>query len=282
MTMAIFFVLLISIIASADSQKWKQIPGGLKQITASVNYLWGVNLADMIYMCPQPCTKGNWRNIDGRLSKIDASDMEIWGTNSGNRIYRRSINAAGPWVLVGGRGIDVSASGNGYVFLIGTDRLLYKCQKPCTRNWVRVNGKNNLKEVDAGYSQVYVVDNSNKVYSRPIDCSGSWGNVGTMSSITVGANYLYGAKENKVYRCKLPCSDARSWEKMSVNGANNIVQIEASVNSLVAVNSRYEIFRIPLTISVSAQPKVQQVQQQPSMGNEEMKGMLKNLKGMKF
>ena len=79
-------VLIIGAALSTVNGDWERINGGLKHVTASVNYLWGVNSADNIYRCSRPCTGSNWIRVPGGLKQIDASDEEVWGVNSANQI----------------------------------------------------------------------------------------------------------------------------------------------------------------------------------------------------
>ena len=60
---------------------WARINGALTHVTASVNYLWGVNSADQIWRCERPCTGSNWVQVDGALIQVDADDHEVWGVS---------------------------------------------------------------------------------------------------------------------------------------------------------------------------------------------------------
>ena len=102
MKMSFISVLLIICCSCVTfSHQWTEISGGLKHISSSVNYLWGVDSNDKIYRCTRPCT-GNWDNIPGLLMQVDVSDIEVWGVNSANHIFKRSIDGAGSWVKIGG------------------------------------------------------------------------------------------------------------------------------------------------------------------------------------
>ena len=75
---------------------WNVIPGRLNLITASMNYLWGVNHQESIYMCAKPCT-GVWRGFAGGLKQIDAGDDEVWGVNNIDQIFKRPVDG----ILIG-------------------------------------------------------------------------------------------------------------------------------------------------------------------------------------
>jgi hypothetical protein len=49
MSKGLHFLLLCSSLSALAYGNWQRIPGGLTHITASVNYLWGVNRAHHIF-----------------------------------------------------------------------------------------------------------------------------------------------------------------------------------------------------------------------------------------
>ena len=120
-------ILLLVFISSISGHEWTEIPGGLKDITGSPNYLWGVDSGDAIYRCAQPCT-GNWAKIPGGLRQVDANDYKVWGTTSSKAIYKLSVDGSGSWVKVPGTSSHVSASGNGHMWCIGGSRCPWRCK----------------------------------------------------------------------------------------------------------------------------------------------------------
>ena len=122
--------LMLLVIPAVLADDWTEIPGGLVNIGSSVNYLWGVNSNDDIYICTRPCT-GSWTHIAGKLVQVDPSDNELWGTNSAQNIFKRSVDASGSWIGVSGKLKQVSGSGNGYVWGLKSTGHIYKCKKPC-------------------------------------------------------------------------------------------------------------------------------------------------------
>ena len=72
-------LLLLSVVLSPAFGQWQQINTGLKHVTASVNYVLGVNSAKSIYKCVKPCTGSNLVHIAGGLKQIDAGNEEVWG-----------------------------------------------------------------------------------------------------------------------------------------------------------------------------------------------------------
>ena len=255
-TNTLIAVLVLSLFCSVSHclHRFSQIPtavGRIKHVTASINYLWALDVNDKIYMCPQPCRSGKWKRIGGGLSQIDAGDTEVYGVNRNRYIYKRNVDGSGGWKRIAGRGLDISASGNGYVYVIGIYSRLHKCKKPCTGAWTLVDRYKRYKQVDAGYHQVYVVlRGNNRVLYKPVDGKGRWRSAGTMNSITVGGGYLYGVRSKRIYRCRLPCRG--HWKAVRANlclHRMGIREVEASVNSLVAVSSDYHLYKVPLTIT---------------------------------
>ena len=59
---------------------WEHIPGKLKHVSISKNFLWGVDANDDIYMRPYPIsTSSPWKYMGGKLSQVDCNDYEVWG-----------------------------------------------------------------------------------------------------------------------------------------------------------------------------------------------------------
>ena len=103
--------------SSSIGQLWQQIPGKLKHVSISKNYIWGVNSADHIYMRGFPIVDGSeWKKIDGGLTQLDTNEYEVWGVNARGGIYRRPIDGSGAWQYVGGVLKYVFASGHGWIW----------------------------------------------------------------------------------------------------------------------------------------------------------------------
>ena len=118
-------LLLLSAVLSPALGQWQQINGRLKHVTASINYVWGVNSANKIYKCVQPCN-GAWTLVAGLLKQIDAGDEEVWGVNANDYIYKRPVDGSGNgWQLIPGRLKHVSASGNGYIWGVNSNDQIY-------------------------------------------------------------------------------------------------------------------------------------------------------------
>lgn len=121
---------------------WKQIPGGLKQISTSGNnaWIWGVNSGDAIWRCKKPCdyTSSNkkWWSPGGRLKQISVGDDEVWGVNSNNNIYKINPEGKNGWKYVRGSLKQVINSGKGWVWGINGGGDVFRCKKPCNGSWI--------------------------------------------------------------------------------------------------------------------------------------------------
>lgn len=217
---------------------WETIPFGLVQVTASANYLWGVNEHDEIFVCTRPCT--SWTKVPGALVQVDADDQEVWGVNGADEIYKRPVDGSGGgWKKVPGLLKHVSASGNGYVWGVNGAQDIWKCKKPCSGAWVKVAGK--LKQVDGGEGYVYGVNAAGAVFARPIDGRPpGWRNIpGKLKHITAsGQREVFGVDDNDlIWRCKKPCIG--DWEH--VEGL--LVQCDGTYDAVFGVNSAKQIWR---------------------------------------
>ena len=60
----------------------------MTQVSAGLNYIWGVNQDMDIFMCKRPCT-GDWNEMYGKLVQLDVDDHQVWGVNENDGIYVR-------------------------------------------------------------------------------------------------------------------------------------------------------------------------------------------------
>ena len=233
--------LMFLLATGALGSEWIKIPGSLKHITASINYLWGVNSNDDIFMCARPCT-GGWVQIPGKLKQIDAGDMEVWGVTSNDDIFKRAVDGSGIWQHVGGKLRQVSASGNGYIWGVNLEKKAYKCKKPCKGHWEFV--ADFKKQADGGFVYVYAIGTNSLIYHRAIDGSGFWSRIpGNLKWITSsGIDELFGVNSaDEIWRCKEPCGG--EWKRIS--GGKK--QVDAAVDVLVGVNKDNNIWKMPLS-----------------------------------
>ena len=229
----------------AQDSPWTKIPGSLKQVSASMNYLWGVNITGEIYMCARPCN-GGWIQVPGKLKQVDIDEMEVWGVTSTNDIYKRPVDGSGEWVPVVGSLTHVSASGNGYIWGVNEDAVseiynVFKCKKPCAGDWEEVGGK--LRQIDGGFAYVYAINDVNKIFRTEVVGSVIWHYIpGTMNYITgSGRNEVFAVNSaNEIYSCKKPCEG--EWKQID----GSLKQIDAAVDAVFGVNRNDEIFGMKL------------------------------------
>ena len=112
---ATLFLILGCYLSLASGQGWTQIPRGLVQVSGNLNYIWGRDKGNKIYLCPRPCT-GAWKSIDGALTQLDVDDEFVWGVNGNQDIWVRHVDGSRAWKGIPGKLIHVSPSGNGYVW----------------------------------------------------------------------------------------------------------------------------------------------------------------------
>ena len=240
-----FLLVVLVLFTPSSCLRLVKIPGGLKHVSGSINYLWGVNAEDKVFRCNRPCL-GSWVHVEGSLKQIDVGEDEIWGVNSNDAVFKRAADGSGKWQYINSQKLKhVSASGNGYIWGVNSADQIYKCKKPCSGSWVLVPG--GLKQIDGGQEYVYGVDKSNNVFSMPVDGSEDvWRQIpGAMHYITASETddiFAIGASKSNIYRCKKPCIG--EWEWMS----GSLVQCDATFGALIGVDSHNTIYKHRLPV----------------------------------
>ena len=147
----------------------------------------------------------SWTHIPGWLSHVSGSLTYIWGVNS-----RRDT---------------------------------FTCHRPCNgSNWQYIPGSA-LVQVDVDDADVWGVDGSDHIFTRPIDASGSWQQVpGQLIHVSASGNgYIWGVNRcNEIFKCKKPCTG--SW--IIVDGS--LKQIDGGQNAVYGVNGADEIYTRPV------------------------------------
>ena len=245
MSHAGIIVLLLTLCCYANKvsgyQGWTQIPRGLVQVSGNLNYIWGLDKENKIYLCPRPCT-GAWKEIDGLLVQLDVDDEFVWGVNKNDDIFVQPVDGSGSWKHIPGKLIHVSASGNGYVW--GTNRAnnIFKCKKPCNGGWQRVAG--GLKMIDGGEREVCGVNAGKSLFCRPVDGSGEWRLVssGFQHVTTSGPYDIFGINtKNEIFRCRKPCIG--QWIQVGHDKINGLTKCDATANALFGIDSGESIWR---------------------------------------
>ena len=235
--------LLVIVTTFTSGQEYTHLPGKLKWVSGNLNYVWGTTRNGDVFMSERP-VRGQWQNL-GRLVQVDVDDTHMWGVNSDDDIYVRQVGGSCGVSKIPGKLVQVSASGNGYIWGVNRNYQIFKCKKPCTGDWVRVPG--NAKQVDGGQIEVYGVSDVNTVFSYPVNGEGPMRNIQTpydMKHISASAPHHVFAvdTQDRIYRCRKPCIG--NWEKLS----GRLSQIDGASNAVFGVNSGDDIFRhdIPL------------------------------------
>lgn len=134
----------------------------------------------------------------------------------------------------------VSTSVN-HIWGINADQEIFKCDRPCTGNWVKISGS--LTQLDVGDEEVWGVNSDYLIYKRPADGSGDWVNVkGGLKHVSASGNgYIWGVNYyDQIYKCKKPCNG--DW--IGVDG--RLKQIDGGHNYVYGVNSGDSIYTRPI------------------------------------
>ena len=217
----------------------------MTQVSAGLNYIWGVNQDMDIFMCKRPCT-GDWNEMYGKLVQLDVDDHQVWGVNENDGIYVRPVDGSGRWKGIDGKLIHVSASGNGYIWGTNRDNYVYKCKKPCSGDWIRVDGR--LKQIDGGQREVCGINRRNRIFCRPVDGSGEWRQVpGEANKVSASGHYDLFAigTDDSMYRCRKPCIG--QWIELRLT-RRPISTCDATVDGLFAVDTSQSVWRQDLPL----------------------------------
>ena len=231
---------IMAFTALVSGQGFIHIPGKLVHVSGGLNYVWGVNRADDIFVCQRPCTGSNWQHIPGKLVQVDVDDTEVWGVNVNDDIFKRPIDGSGSWQQVPGKLVHVTASGNGYIWGVNVNGAIFNCKKPCSGQWTHIGA--GLSQIDGGDREVYGVNFAEGVFTGPVDGSETWRYIpGGFKQITAGGVYDVFAVDgsDNIYRCRKPCVG----EWIQLDPGAKLAQCDATVNALFGINSNDDIFR---------------------------------------
>ena len=239
----ILMVMGVTCHSCVDGQGWTQIPRGLVQVSGNLNYIWGLDKENKIYLCPRPCT-GAWKIIDGALVQLDVDDEFVWGVNKNHDIFVRPVDGSGKWRHIPGKLIHVSASGNGYVWGTNSRHHIFKCTKPCNggASWKRVDG--GLKMIDGGEREVCGVNSGNHLFCRAVDGRTRWRHLGGgFKYMTTSGPYDIFAVSTKeeIFRCRKPCIG--QWIQVGHDKITRLSQCDATANALFGVDSGQSVWR---------------------------------------
>jgi hypothetical protein len=149
------------------------------------------------------------------------------------------INPTSLWKQIPGSLIDISASGNGYIWGVNKNNSIFKCKKPCSGKWIQSDGS--LSKVSGDQNNIWGVSSVNNIYKRPIDGSDKWKQIpGSLIDISASGNeYIWGInKNNSIFKCKKPC-DNGNW--VQENGS--LQQISSDQLNIWGINNSNNIFK---------------------------------------
>ncbi len=147
------------------SGQWIRVPGGLKHVSASGNgYIWGVTREDHIYKCKKPCS-GNWVLVSGSLKQIDGGEKYVYGVNRNNDVFARPVDGSGTWRLIPGQRLKhVTASGATNIYGVDTQDYIYSCPKPCIGEFTLLDGR--LRQLDGAFDSFVGVTSGHVIFVR--------------------------------------------------------------------------------------------------------------------
>ena len=169
---------------------WKIIGDNLKQVAQSNNKIWSIDTDDNLKYCVNtkdtPCSSNeDWQTLPVSLKQISANKDSIWGIDDDNIKYCNN-NKTSPcyddislWKSVPHNNLNLNlneskdSSSNSIIldqvsvcdnniWVIKNNGDVFKCDKPCNGDWVRVPGL--LNQISVGKDAIWGVDDKNIKY----------------------------------------------------------------------------------------------------------------------
>ena len=143
------------------------------------------------------------------------------------------------WTQISGGLIlqQVSSSIN-YIYGVDSKYNIYRCDKPCTGSWKKIDGL--LKQLDVSDMEVWGVTVRGEVFKLPADASSSWVSIPQLKLKQVSASgngYVWGTTaKDDVYYCKKPCNG--DWK----NANGKLKQVDGGEKYMFGVNSDNNVF----------------------------------------
>ena len=195
---------------SSDTDMWKKIPGGLKQIEVGKLGVFGINKNDAIFYrtgTNNSYSSGTgWQRLPGSLKHISVGDSSIWGVSKHDRIYEMTdvvFDAEGKisnpkWTRIQG-GLDNVSVYSGVIWGVSSaDRIWFKSSSDA--KWEQIPG--GLKQVEIGNFGVFGVNKNNDIYYRvgthnnPSSSGSSWQKLyGKLKYISSGHSTAWGVND---------------------------------------------------------------------------------------
>ena len=227
--------------AKYKNSYWKQIGGGLKQVSISGNKVCGVNSADNIY-CKTNLHAGNWYQVHGKLKHISLSGNSLYGVNSADNIYYSpNMSAKAPWKRIGGKLKQVSHAGGKVCGVNSADNIYCKTNLTGS-NWYQVHGK--LKHVSVSkrnrrrYGMYGVNSADNIYYSHNLSAKAPWKKIGgKLKQVSMSGNNVCGVNSGDNIYCKTNLTNS-NWK----HKPGKLKYISISGTKAYGVNSADNIY----------------------------------------
>lgn len=169
----------------SNNEDWQTLPISLKQISVSKDSIWGID-NDNIKYCNttnSSCEGNDWGSIPGNFKNISiGNNNDVWVIDTENNIKYCNNNKTSPcyddislWNSVPHNNLNENkdSSGNSVILdqvSVGNDNIwviknngdVFKCDKPCNGNWIRVPGL--LNQISVGKDAIWGVDDKNIKY----------------------------------------------------------------------------------------------------------------------
>jgi hypothetical protein len=247
---------------------WQNVPGALTLIQASsTGYVWGVNAANQVFVCKQPCA-GGWSQVEltslgtpvanVQSLQVDATYVYLLFTVGGStqHIAYRPIDGSGSWSVLPLTQTNMSTLGvtQTFLWISGVDPtsntpVSYHCTKPCTTNaWVQdtdiTQPVSSLSssgsklygttfDPSLGKSIVFSADETGANLEAVAGLSGV--NPAAVSAQSDQTTLLIAGKDNVLYGCAAPCTDPAQAYRIDTQG---YPPVTATQNPVSIVNNQ--------------------------------------------
>ena len=195
---------------SGETDMWKKIPGGLKQIEVGQLGVFGVNKNDAIWYRVgtnnNPYSSGTgWQRLPGGLKHISVGDESVWGVNKNDNIYEMTNiefddegKISFDWVRKEG-GLDNVSVYNGVIWGVNSrDQIWFKSSSDA--QWEKIPG--GLKQVEIGKFGVFGVNKNGDIWYRigthnnPNSSGSGWQKLqGKLKHISSGHSTAWGVND---------------------------------------------------------------------------------------
>ncbi|XP_071987797.1 fish-egg lectin-like [Engystomops pustulosus] len=139
-------ILGVILLGAAAAQEFQctVIPGKLKQISAGLGMVYGVNENNDVFYR----SNNKWLQVPGKLVLVAAGPAGVWGINPQNNIYRLQ---GSNWVQVKGSLVQIDAGGKEYVAGVTKENKTY-----CLNQADALSGSSDVTLIPVGTTFTYV------------------------------------------------------------------------------------------------------------------------------